>query len=380
MILKLAQNSKPGYFPHVNMRFFPFIALLGYLGGTLRAAEPPLPGEEGTLPPPASSDFQPLLQPGEELPPGTEAPHLPDGPAVMPPELFPENMPGVSDGTDGLPMDQTLDYQLHPPDSSHPSLLPPGTLPDEAPLLPAPATNLNDVTLPGLQLAARAHWHRSPREAREISKKERKPLLIFFRQKWKSGPAGPNQGVSSDPNIAINDDLLSTQEFNEFAASRVVLTSLFYPIGSPGKEFTPEHLAALKQFKEYFNVKGFPTVILLDEKGNEIERLRGYARIKTGPAAQEYSAAPPLLERLRRAVEKREKTIADQDERMNRLIAQNYRQWTSKAGSKLFAKLVAATPEEAVLMDENGALVRVAMAQLWIVDQAWIRRQQKAEK
>ena len=69
--------------------------------------------------------------------------------------------------------------------------------------------------------------------------------------------------------------------------------------------------------------------------------------------------------------------IAASEEKRNRLLAQNYREWTSKAGTKLFAKLVSVSPEGVVLRDEAGALRQVQPQQLWIVDQALIRRQVK---
>ena len=156
----------------------------------------------------------------------------------------------------------------------------------------------------------------------------------------------------------------------------MVLARLFYPIGSPGSEFTPERLAALKQFKEYFKVNGFPCLLLLDENGRELERIKGYVRVKTG-RGEELSSALPLMERLRVAVERREAVVAAGDERRQRLEAQQYRDWTSQAGSRLFGKLVSSAGGEVVLRDEIGGLRRVALEQLSIVDQAWIWRQPK---
>lgn len=237
-----------------------------------------------------------------------------------------------------------------------------------------------DQGVPGLELAARAYWHRSPREARNLSRVERKPLLIFFYQKWKSAPAGPDGGAMADPNISLSDDLLASPQFIEFANTHLVLTQLFYPIGSPSKTAYPEaRIAALAHFKSHFKIKGFPTLLLLDENGREIERVSGYARRKTHLGIQ-TSTAPPIMERLRAAVQKRVASIAAADERLRRLTSQNYREWTSRAGTKLLAKLVSATVDEVVLMDENGVLRRVHPQQLWIVDQAIIHRQTKGQQ
>lgn len=335
-----------------------------------RGVEPPLPGEDG--PRPLQQAFQPLLQPGDVLPPGSEAPVLPDEPAVMPPELFPEGaaVVGPADGEEAPPV--PFVPGLIRPEDLLPGAVPRGSL-EPAPLLPPPA---NVPSVPGMELAARAFWHKSPREAREAAKRERKPLLLFFYTRWKSAPvAAYGTGSAGDQNIAINDDLLSANEFNEWASSHVVLTRLFYPT-TPPKDFPEEKKAALQQFKDYFKVKGFPCIILLDENGTEIERVKSYRRVTDGGGAN-LSAATPILERLKTAVARREAVIAAADEKLNRLLAQNYREWTSKAGSKLLAKLVSAAPAEVILMNGEGGQFRVMPEQLSILDRAWLQRQQK---
>lgn len=332
-----------------------------------RGVEPPLPGQERQLPPPDA--FLPLLKPGEELPPGTEAPVMPDDPTVAPPLLFPDNLPGAG-GVDGLPL---ADQLLPPPSGGAGGQ---ASLPGGA-LLPPPShvPGSGLVETPGLELAAQVYWHRSPREAREIARRERKPLLIFFRQKWKGAPMLGVEEKLSDPNISINDDLLSTEDFKQAMAGRVVLTSLFYPIGSPNKDdYPPEKLAALQKFKDFFKVKGFPTVILLDENGREIERINGYSRMKLRTQGVEVSTAPPLLEKLKLAVDRREAVVHAEQERLKRLTAQNYREWTSAAGSKIMAKLISASADEVVLMDDSGAIRRVHPLQLHILERARISR------
>ena len=330
-----------------------------------RGVEPPLPGEDG--PRPDKSAFHPLLEPGNVLPPGSEAPVLPDGPAVMPPELFPESSPA------NLPADGELAPRVPFTPGQVPSTDPVAPGPAEPSLLPPPSSV---PTIPGMELAARAFWHKSPREARGVAKRERKPLLLFFYTRWKSAPVGAyGSGAIGDLNIAINDDLLATPEFNEWAASRVVLTRLFYPI-NPGKDFPEEKKVALQQFKEFFKVKGFPHIILLDENGREIERVKGYRRVSSG-RGEDLSSAIPIMERLKTAVSRREAVIAANDEKLARLLAQNYREWASLAGTRLMAKMVSVEESGVVLMSDEGAQFRVAPEHLSIIDRAWIARQQK---
>ena len=328
-----------------------------------RGVEPPLPGEDG--PRPDKQAFQPLLEPGDVLPPDSEAPVLPEGPAVMPPELFPEGSPG------NIP----ADGEKAPPVPFVPGLIQPEDAPEDpsSSLLPPPS---QVSSMPGMELAARAYWHKSPREAREVAKRGRKPLLLLFYTRFKSAPVGAYAGGAvGDQNIAINDDLLSTPEFNEWASSHIVLTRLFYPI-SPPKDFPEAKKAALQQFKDYFKVKGFPYIILLDENGREIERVKGYRRVSTG-RGEDLSSAIPIMERLKTAVARREAVIASADEKMARLLAQNYRGWTSRAGTTLMAKMVSAADGAVILMSDEGAQFRVVPEQLSIIDRAWINRQQK---
>ena len=347
-----------------------YFLLAGAITVPGRAVDPPLPGEDG--PRPDKQAFQPLLQPGDVLPPGSEAPAMPEGPALMPPELFPE----------GSSVELPADGEKAPAVRFVPGLTPPEEVPRGLPgtgdpglILPPPSLPGNPA-MPGMELAARAFWHKSPREAREVARRERKPLLLWFRTRWKSAPVGAYaSGAVGDPNIAVNDDLLSTPEFTEWASAHIVLTSLFYPINPP-RDFPEDKKAALQQFKEFFKVKGFPCIILLDENGREIERIKGYRRTNDG-RGQELSAAVPLLERLKTAVARREAVIAAQDEKQARLLAQNFREWTSRAGSKLMAKLVSAADNEVILMSDEGAQFRVMPEQLSIIDRAWLTRQKQ---
>ena len=62
----------------------------------------------------------------------------------------------------GLPVDLPKPGELAPP-----------------PLLPPPSQSSPSL-LPSMEMGARAYWHKSPREAREVARRERKPLLLFF--------------------------------------------------------------------------------------------------------------------------------------------------------------------------------------------------------
>lgn len=339
------------------------LLLVAALAGPARpqASDPPLPGEDET----DTGDFLPLLQPGDTLPPGSKAPDTPEPKPDLPPSLFPDDALGPDENGQIpgliLPEDAVEERGQVPtqkPDNSD-SLLPP-------------------PSLPGMDLATNAYWHKNPREARALAQKEKKPLLVLFCFDKRTSFAVPGRGTTN-PLGDLDADLLSSTEFKEFAAGHVILTRLLYPTGSVNEREYPEaKLQALKSFRSWFKVKGLPSLLLLDENGREIERISKYSRIR-GRDGKEYSAAPPLLDRLKLAVHRREQVIAGNKARMENLRAQNYREWTSSSGKTLLAKLVSTSEQRIVLMNENGALFRVSPPQLSIIDRYWIRRSQLGE-
>jgi thioredoxin-related protein len=241
--------------------------------------------------------------------------------------------------------------------------LAPGAAP--SPLLPngIPAPDL--LPAPGFQLAAKSRWIKSPYEASRIAREEQKPLLIFFAQLLNG----------SGPTAHLNDDLIVLDEFNQFASARLVLTKLQYPTGSPGKNYTEGKLAVLNMVKEKFKIRGFPAIVLLDDKGHEIERISGYARVKDNNGVI-YSSAHTILERLKEAEKRFSERRTYRQERIDRLTAQGYRTWYSTTGTSLLAKMVRAEPHQIILMDENSAWRTVRPDQLKLYDAEWARRKQ----
>ncbi len=307
----------------------------------------------------------PLLEPGDTLPADQQAPPDKNSKPLAPPELFPvDSLPDADGNIPGLILPED---RITPP--GVPGLpVEPGTDAPQDALLPPPAVT------PGLELSTNAYWHKNPREARDLAEKQQKPLLMLFCYDRKLTGTG-----TADAATAMNDDLLASEDFKSFANGRLVLTQLLYPVGSVNeRDYPPAKLKALQDFKTWFKAK-MPCLILLDENGKEIERVSRYTRVR-GRDGKDYSAAAPIMDRLKLAVHRREQVIANNKARMDNLRAQNFREWTSKAGSKLLAKLVSATPERITLMDENNTLFRVFPAQLSILDRAWIQRKHAPQK
>ena len=346
------------------------------------APEPPLPGDEAR---PAGQRKPFELVPKRDTP--TPEGELPEDPPEEIPGEIPADSPPIFEdpiqpapGSDPLEQLQDIEAPGAPSDGEPlpempyvpglvmpkfrpaplPGSRPPGTAPDTSPLpdlLPAPE----------LALARKTRWIRSPFEACRTARGEGKPVLIFFAQLLNG--AGPTAN--------LNDDLLSLPEFNEFASTHLVCTKLQYPTSrSPGGSFTQEKLDVLELVQKKYKIRGFPVLILLDEKGHEIERISGYSRVKDPATNVIYSKAHSLLDRLKEAEKRFSERRQYNQQRVDRLTAQGYRTWYSTKGTSLLAKLVSAGKDEVTLMDENGAWRGVYPGDLRLYDAEWARRKQ----
>jgi thioredoxin-related protein len=343
--------------------------------------EPPLPGEED--PAPLGEAFEMLPLTGEapdesrtdhpELDPLPPAdPPIPDAPVYdQMPDLPPLGLPADGEAMPALP---TAPGLVAPPQRTAPNVpVEPGTPSQPAEPIPVPPSQDPIPEIPEMEMAKKAYWHPSPIAARRISIEQARPLLIFFASKWDG----------QCPAVDLVDDLFSQSDFSDFAADTMVLTTVFQPVGSPPPSFSRDRLAAIERFKRYFKVQSFPTIILLDEHGRELERIKGYSRLKkygrVGKEIKEtgtFSTAHVVMQRLKDAVKRNQDRQQRERTARESLTRQGYRPWTSRAGSTLFAKLVDYRAERIILMDERGRNRRVLPSQLILFDAEWARRKQ----
>lgn len=118
-------------------------------------------------------------------------------------------------------------------------------------------------------------WHTDFEAAKALAAKTQKPLLVDFT------------GSDWCPYcILLDKEVFQTPAFAA-AAPKAVLVKLDFPRKS-GR--TPEALAAnpalqkLMDLKDQFQVKGFPTVVLLSPDGKELKRTSGFQK-GTAPEA-----------------------------------------------------------------------------------------------
>jgi protein disulfide-isomerase len=120
--------------------------------------------------------------------------------------------------------------------------------------------------------AAELNWITSLPDAQAKAKADDKLIFMEF--------------TGSDwcpPCKKLHSDVLESDEFAAFVKDKYVLVELDFP---RRKEQSDELKAANKALSEKYEIRGFPTVIVLDSDGNELFRKVGYG----GGSAADYIA------------------------------------------------------------------------------------------
>ena len=111
-------------------------------------------------------------------------------------------------------------------------------------------------------LAADLDWMTDLSKAQANAKEAKKLVFVEF--------------TGSDwcpPCKKLNADILSTPEFVEFAKKSLVLVELDFP---RTKAQSDELKAANRELSKKFGIRGFPTVLVLDGEGKELNRMVGF--------------------------------------------------------------------------------------------------------
>jgi protein disulfide-isomerase len=119
-------------------------------------------------------------------------------------------------------------------------------------------------------------WHDNVEKAMEISKKSKKPLMLFFTGSDWCGWC-----------IRLQKEVFKTKEFTDWAKDNVVLVELDFPRNTI--KLTPETQNQNSQLQQVFQVQGYPTVWLVnankkDGKTN-FEKLGSTGYVAGGPTA-----------------------------------------------------------------------------------------------
>jgi thioredoxin-related protein len=118
-------------------------------------------------------------------------------------------------------------------------------------------------------------WHNDVQKAMEVSKKTKKPMMLFFTGSDWCGWC-----------IRLQKEVFKTPEFTKWAKDNVVLVELDFPRRTPQQ---PEIQQQNMQLQQTFEVRGYPTVWFVNattnkEKQVNFEKLGSTGYVAGGPA------------------------------------------------------------------------------------------------
>lgn len=138
-------------------------------------------------------------------------------------------------------------------------------------VIPAPAVA---VRPPAKRPAASAVWMTDFAAARDQAKAQGRHVFLFFTgSDW----CGWCQ--------RLNQEILSTPEFAQYAGEHLILVELDFPRGKPQSQALVAQNARLQQ---QYRIRGYPTVIVLDSSGRAVGHL-GYQEGGPGPFLEALS-------------------------------------------------------------------------------------------
>lgn len=123
------------------------------------------------------------------------------------------------------------------------------------------------VALAASTALAASGWTDDYDKALEQAKKENKKVLLDFTGSDWCGWC-----------IKLDKDVFSKKEFKDYAKQNLVLVEVDFPQGKRLPKKTKEQNEKLK---DQFQVRGFPTLVLLDPEGNKLGEIVGY--VQGGP-------------------------------------------------------------------------------------------------
>jgi len=109
-------------------------------------------------------------------------------------------------------------------------------------------------------------WMLDYETALSKAKVENKPVLVFF--------------TGSDwcrPCMTIKKKVYTTDAFKDFADENLVLVMADFPRMPQNRLSSQQNVKNIK-LRDGFSVRGYPTSILVDTEGNELDRWVGYDR------------------------------------------------------------------------------------------------------
>lgn len=194
----------------------------------------------------------------------------------------------------------------------------------------------------------RVGWHNSITTAVQDARRSGKPMLILFTHQ---------NSMSAQ---ALENTLVLSPEF------RTLVSDQFIPLRINFGDTDTRRSPFYRDFKTRLEAKGYPTVVVTLPDGTEVDRIAGYNEKSAG---QNSSYSKEYLQRLEKAVADSKKAALA---RRTHLETQRYRTWTSKDGTKVFARLDSLDANMATFTTEWGEPFKTFLNRLSDEDQAQI--------
>lgn len=112
-------------------------------------------------------------------------------------------------------------------------------------------------------LEIKLNWMPNYKEALKRSKKEKKPILIYFTGSDWCGPC-----------IILDKKLFHTNKFKTLSDRDLILLEVDIPRRLD--ILSPEKLKANKGLQKKYRVKSFPTLMMVNHRGKKIAEKKGY--------------------------------------------------------------------------------------------------------
>lgn len=224
---------------------------------------------------------------------------------------------------------------------------------------PTLALFLSLLLLPALSHASGDEWLTNYEDALEEAEKSGKAILANFTGSDWCGYC-----------IRLHKDVFGTSEFKKWAKKNVVLLELDFP---RGKKISAELKKQNQALAQKYQIRGYPTVYVLDSKGEKLGRT-GY--VAGGPTKWTANVDGMIDDYLASTASIRNKPAASGpwaialEKKMERLKAEGYRDWTNASGKTIFAKYVAKKEGKVAFTLDSGKKVILELSQLSEADQA----------
>jgi len=111
------------------------------------------------------------------------------------------------------------------------------------------------------------NWIPTYKEALKKSRKERKPVLIYFTGSDWCGPCK-----------ILDKNLFNTEKFKAIADKNLILLEVDIPRRID--LLSPKQMRHNKNIQEIYNVRSFPTLMIVNHKGKKIAEKKGYILIE----------------------------------------------------------------------------------------------------